>query len=52
MTEETYTYQLIDWSKPEPATPQQTLSLTVHEAWHLNRGFALNGVTKRWIKQD
>lgn len=46
-----YTYELVDWEKPRPAVPAKIFA-TVMEAQQLNKGFALNGFTKRWVKQD
>ena len=46
-----YTYELVDWNKPRPAVPSKIFA-TIWEASQLNKGFALNGFTKRWVKQD
>ena len=46
-----HTYELVDWEKPRPAVPAKIFA-TIHEAQQLNKGFALNGFTKRWVKQD
>lgn len=46
-----YTYELVDWDKPRPAVPAKIFA-TIQEASQLNKGFALNGFTKRWVKQD
>jgi hypothetical protein len=45
-------YELVDWNKPRSVLPPQKIKATVHEAMQLNKGFALNGFTKRWVKQD
>ncbi len=52
MSSQTHLYQLLDWSKPPPVVPEKQLQLTVHEAHNLNRGMVMNGLTKRWVKQD
>lgn len=44
-------YQLIDWAKLAPV--QARLSrLTKHEAGQLNRAFAMNQTTKRYIRTN
>ena len=47
-----YTYELVDWDKPKSVLPPKTITATIWEASQLNKGFALNGFTKRWVKQD
>ena len=47
-----YTYELVDWEKPKSVLPPAKTFLTIDEAHALNKGFALNGYTKRWVKQD
>lgn len=46
-----YKYELVDWSKPKPVIPQ-TITATRWESQQLNKGFALNGFTKRWVMVD
>jgi len=46
---DTIKYKLIDWSKPAPVLPEKQLTLTKYEASSLNKGMAMNGLTKRWI---
>ena len=50
--QKTYRHKLIDWSKPAPVIPEKTSSLTRYEAHALNKGMAMNGLTKRWILID
>ena len=45
-------YKLIDWSKPAPVIPEKQLALTKYEASSLNKGMAMNGLTKRWVLVD
>ena len=47
-----HTYELVDWNKPKSVLPPAKILATVCEAHELNRGFAMNGSTKRWVKQD
>lgn len=46
-----YKYELVDWNKPKPVIPQ-TITATRWESQQLNKGFALNGFTKRWVMVD
>jgi hypothetical protein len=46
-------YQLIDYSKPKNQwKPVKISNLTIDEAHTINRAFGLNGITKRYIKND
>ena len=45
-------YKLIDWSKPPPVVEEKLMKLTKYEAHHLNKAFALNRITKRWVPVD
>jgi hypothetical protein len=47
-----YTYELVDWNEPKGVLPPAKIFATIWEAHELNKGFALNGFTKRWVKQD
>jgi len=47
-----FTYELVDWDKPKSVLPPAKIFATIWEAHELNKGFALNGFTKRWVKQD
>ena len=47
-----HTYELVDWNKPKGVLPPAKIFATIEEAAHLNKGFALNGFTKRWVKVD
>lgn len=47
-----HTYELVDWNKPKSILPPKLIKATMFEASQLNKGFALNGYTKRWVKQD
>ena len=43
-------YSLIDWGKRE--TLKENVSLTEQEAHNLNYSLALNGTTKRYVKES
>ena len=46
-------YELIDYNTdPNPYTPKVIRQLTESEAHAKNQGFALNGITKRYVKMD
>lgn len=45
-------YELVDWDKPKSILPPKVIKATAFEASQLNKGFALNRFTKRWVKQD
>ena len=45
-------YMLINYDKPAPIIPSKPVVLTEYEAHTLNRGFAFNRITKRYIKMD
>jgi len=47
-----YTHELVDWNKPKGVLPPAKIFATVWEVHELNKGLALNGYTKRWVKQD
>tara|TARA_R110000824_G_scaffold20817_10_gene78031 strand:+ start:1474 stop:1650 length:177 start_codon:yes stop_codon:yes gene_type:complete len=48
-----YSYQLIDYGKPYSEwKPIKIAKLTSGEAHQLNYALALNGTTKRYIKND
>jgi len=42
-------YTLIDY-RERPLLYYKEVCLTPHEAWSLNQGFALNSITKRYIR--
>tara|TARA_B110000467_G_C18030387_1_gene320407 strand:- start:426 stop:611 length:186 start_codon:yes stop_codon:yes gene_type:complete len=49
----TFEYSLIDYSVPAKEWEvSKVLELTIDEAHSLNRGLAMNGTTKRYIKLD
>ena len=45
-------YILIDWNKPPPIIQPKPVRLTSVERGSINRGFALNQITKRYIEKD
>ena len=48
-------YDLIDYSAqlvPSPRPPLSTVKMTELEAYHINQGFAMNNVSKRYIRKD
>lgn len=45
-------YILIDWAKPPPIIQPKPVRLTSVERSTINRGFALNQATKRYIEKD
>lgn len=45
-------YMLINYNKPASIIPPKPVVLTEYEAHTLNRGFAFNRITKRYIKMD
>ncbi len=47
-----FTYELVDWEKAKSILPAKQIKATIYEASQLNKGFAMNGHTKRWVKQD
>ena len=51
MNDSVMNYQLIDWAKQAPVQARLT-RLTGHEAGQMNRAFAMNQTTKRYIRTD
>lgn len=47
-----YKYMLINYDKPAPIITPKAVVLTEYEAHTLNRAFAFNRATKRYIKID
>ena len=45
-------YMLINYNKPAPIITPKAVVLTEYEAHTLNRAFAFNRATKRYIKMD
>lgn len=51
MNDPVLNYQLIDWTKRAPVHARLS-RLTEHEAGQMNRAFAMNQTTKRYIRTD
>jgi hypothetical protein len=45
-----HTYTLAEYDKPKPILPEKQVRMTEKEAHARNQGFALNRVSKRYIK--
>jgi hypothetical protein len=48
----THQYELVSWTKPtNPYKHVKVLTLTEHEAHEINRGYAINGNEKRYVRR-
>lgn len=52
---ELFEYELIDYSTqliPTQREPERLIKMSVHEAHSRNQGYAMNSISKRYIKRD
>lgn len=48
----THQYELVSWTKPNnPYKHVKVLTLTEYEAHEINRGYAINGNEKRYVRR-